>query len=155
MRSIALTSLIAPSALWIASIASAFPLTWDIEGQVGGVYDVPYDSDVPILIDVPALTAMGVVPGAPYKATVVLEAGSPDGSPESDFGSYSGVLSMSFSAGSYSVTNTGEFRLLNVNIAQGQPEDMIANVVSMSGPSTFFENPIMGLEVLAARGTFP
>jgi hypothetical protein len=130
--------------------ATAAPVVWQLEGQVGGVYSL---SGPQVPIDVPALTALGVVPGAPLTATIVVEPTTPDSDASPDFANFiGGVLSMSFSAGSYSVSvgGGGDYSQLVVNVAD---QGMLVNLYGPGASSIF--NPLFALEVQAdVPGTF-
>jgi hypothetical protein len=134
-----------------ATTANAAPVIWALEGQVENVYSIGGDPDVPV--DDPALTALGVVPGAPFTATIIVEPTTPDSDPSPDFASFvDGVLAMSFSAGSYSVSAGlgATFSQLVVNVDE---QLMIANIIG-PGPASIF-NPVFGFEVVAdVPGTF-
>ena len=146
MRCVAVAVVLA--VVFLGAEAKAAPVVWQLEGHVEGVYSLGG-----VLVDDPQLSALGVVPGASFTATIVVEAATPDADSSTNFASFAdGVLAMSFSAGSYSVSvgAGAAYSQLSVNVAE---QAMIANMYAPGTPSMF--NPILGLEVVAdVPGTF-
>ncbi|MBM4337444.1 MAG: hypothetical protein FJ108_16280 [Deltaproteobacteria bacterium] len=137
--------------LGVASTCRAAPFTWEIEGQVEQILSCSATCDP---VDRPELTSLGVMVGAPLRATYVLESGAPDMDALPDYGRYVAILSASFQVAGYSVSATefpgGADLVVNV------PDQAMLLLVSHggTGPSTL-SNPIVGLEVLAdVPGTF-
>jgi len=135
----------------LAAAATAAPVTWQLEGTVRAILSCCGATYVPVAD--PGLTSLGVVPGAPYTATIVLEASVPDGDPSPDFGSYAAVTGLDFLAGTYHLGPGARFQVLNVNVVD---QLMILDAGFPTGAGTVFTDPTFGFEVVAdVPGTFP
>lgn len=134
----------------LANTAKAAPVVWVLEGQVENIYS---QGNPPVPVVDPALTALGVVPGAPFTATIIVEPTTPDSNASPDFANFiGGVLGMSFSVGTYSVSTglDAAYSQLVVNVAE---QIMLVNTYG-PGPGSIFD-PVFSLEIIAdVPGTF-
>jgi hypothetical protein len=150
-RRVAIGGLAAAIAICVAADRSeGAPVTWQLSGSVQGVFGVLDLSYTPITD--PALSSLGVAPGVPFTATIVIEPATPDSNSSPDIGNYpTGVLSIEFSAGSYHASGAAA-DVLVVNVPQ---QLMVLATASSGGRNNVFTNPILGFEVIAdAPGTF-
>jgi hypothetical protein len=147
---VAIGGLAAAIAICVAADRSeGAPVTWQLSGTVQDVLtaDFPY-----MPVTDPALSTLGVAPGVPFTATIVIEPATPDGDSSPDFGNYvPGVLSIEFSAGSYHASGAVN-GILAVNVPT---QFMVLDTVFSGGANNLFTNPLLGMEVVAdAAGTF-
>jgi hypothetical protein len=135
----------------IASTGSAAPFTWEIEGQVEQILSCSATCDP---VDRPELTSLGVVVGAPLRATYVLESGAPDMDALPDHGRYVAILSASFQIAGYSVSASALPGVADLVVNVPYQAMLLLVTFGDAGPSTL-SNPIVGLEVVAdVPGTF-
>ncbi|HKC51217.1 MAG TPA: hypothetical protein VKF60_10530 [Myxococcota bacterium] len=143
--------------LWLfASIAEAAPVVWHLEGEIAEVLVGCCTGPIGQPANDEVLTTLGVTPGTPWVATIIVDPEVPDADPLAEYARYpGGVLAMEFQAGAYHASLGSTPPDANVYVSTAT-ESMLVNGAPHDGPADVFTNPLIGLEVLAlVAGTFP
>ena len=98
-RIMAVVALIAAFTMVSAGSAQAIPVTWTFTGTVRDIREPASGADPGTI---PALAALGVVPGAPFTGLVTFESTTPDSDPSATVGRFLGsILDFELAIGSY------------------------------------------------------